>query len=122
VLVTGAAGFVGGDCSMALRGQRLLASRGISLLLAAAPFTHVLHLVAQAGVRYAMRAPQTYVASNVAGLVLLHEPPWVFTAAPGPGVRVFGSTKTPPLALMPREARRGGASLRPHVPHFQMPK
>jgi UDP-glucuronate 4-epimerase len=56
VLVTGAAGFVGGDCSLALRGQRLLASRGISLLLAATPFMHVLHLAAQAGVRYAMRA------------------------------------------------------------------
>ncbi|KAG2580140.1 UDP-glucuronate 4-epimerase 6-like [Panicum virgatum] len=109
VLVTGAAGFVGAHCSLALRGrgdgmlgldnfnsyydpalkrarQRLLASRGVVVLhadindaallerlFAAAPFTHVLHLAAQAGVRYAMQAPQTYVASNVAGLVSLFE-------------------------------------------------
>jgi UDP-glucuronate 4-epimerase len=109
VLVTGAAGFVGAHCSLALRGrgdgvvgldnfnayydpslkrarQRLLASRGVAVLdadindgallerlFAAAPFTHVLHLAAQAGVRYAMRAPQTYVASNVAGLVSVFE-------------------------------------------------
>ena len=37
------------------------------------PFTHVLRLVAQAAVRHAMRAPQAYVASNVAGLVALFE-------------------------------------------------
>ncbi|XP_062192208.1 UDP-glucuronate 4-epimerase 6-like [Phragmites australis] len=109
VLVTGAAGFVGAHCSLALRArgdgvlgldnfnsyydpslkrarQRLLASRGVVVLdadindasllerlFAAVPFTHVLHLAAQAGVRYAMRAPQTYVASNVAGLVSLFE-------------------------------------------------
>ncbi|KAG8087865.1 hypothetical protein GUJ93_ZPchr0010g10621 [Zizania palustris] len=109
VLVTGAVGFVGMHCSLALRArgdgvlgldnfnsyyepslkrarQRLLASRGVLVLDAdindaallerlfdAAPFTHVLHLAAQAGVRYAMRAPQTYVASNVAGLVSLFE-------------------------------------------------
>ncbi|CAO2162655.1 unnamed protein product [Urochloa humidicola] len=109
VLVTGAAGFVGAHCSLALnaRGdgvvgldnfnayydpslkrarQRLLASRGVSVLdadindaallhrlFAAAPFTHVLHLAAQAGVRHAMRAPQAYVASNVAGLVTVLE-------------------------------------------------
>ncbi|CAO2202636.1 unnamed protein product [Urochloa humidicola] len=109
VLVTGAAGFVGTHCSLALhaRGdgvvgldnfnayydptlkrarQRLLASRGVPVLdadindaallhrlFAAAPFTHVLHLAAQAGVRHAMRAPQAYVASNVAGLVTVLE-------------------------------------------------
>ncbi|EEC83914.1 hypothetical protein OsI_29969 [Oryza sativa Indica Group] len=109
VLVTGAAGFVGAHCSLALRArgdgvvgldnfnsyydpslkrarQRLLASRGVAVLDAdindaallerlfdAARFTHVLHLAAQAGVRYAMRAPQTYVASNVAGLVSVFE-------------------------------------------------
>uniref|UniRef100_A0A7C9ALW6 UDP-glucuronate 4-epimerase n=1 Tax=Opuntia streptacantha TaxID=393608 RepID=A0A7C9ALW6_OPUST len=37
------------------------------------PFTHVLHLAAQAGVRYAMQNPQSYVASNVAGFVNLLE-------------------------------------------------
>ncbi|GJN33543.1 hypothetical protein PR202_gb22154 [Eleusine coracana subsp. coracana] len=109
VLVTGAAGFVGTHCSLALKArgdgvlgldnfnayydpalkrarQALLASRGVlildadindALLLAklfdVAAFTHVLHLAAQAGVRYAMEAPQTYVASNVAGLVSVFE-------------------------------------------------
>jgi UDP-glucuronate 4-epimerase len=104
VLVTGAAGFVGSHCSLALRArgdgvlgldnfnayydpalkrarQRLLASRGVAVLdaallerlFASVPFTHVLHLAAQAGVRHAMRAPQAYVSSNVAGLVALFE-------------------------------------------------
>jgi UDP-glucuronate 4-epimerase len=109
VLVTGAAGFVGAHCSLALRArgdgvlgldnfnayydpslkrarQRLLATRGVVVLdadindaallerlFSAVPFTHVLHLAAQAGVRHAMRAPQAYVASNVAGLVALFE-------------------------------------------------
>ncbi|XP_047048505.1 UDP-glucuronate 4-epimerase 6-like [Lolium rigidum] len=109
VLVTGAAGFVGSHCSLALRArgdgvlgldnfntyydpvlkrgrQRLLSDRGVVVLDAdindallleklfeAVPFTHVLHLAAQAGVRYAMEAPQTYVASNVAGLVTVFE-------------------------------------------------
>ncbi|XP_008792930.1 UDP-glucuronate 4-epimerase 6-like [Phoenix dactylifera] len=109
VLVTGAAGFVGTHCSLALkkRGdgvlgldnfnsyydpslkrsrQNLLSRRGILVLDAdindsnlliklfdVVPFSHVLHLAAQAGVRYAMRNPQSYVASNVAGLVSLFE-------------------------------------------------
>ncbi|XP_047048571.1 UDP-glucuronate 4-epimerase 6-like isoform X2 [Lolium rigidum] len=109
VLVTGAAGFVGSHCSLALRArgdgvlgldnfnsyydpalkrgrQRLLSDRGVVVLDAdindallleklfeAVPFTHVLHLAAQAGVRYAMEAPLTYVASNVAGLVTVFE-------------------------------------------------
>ncbi|KAA8539816.1 hypothetical protein F0562_026508 [Nyssa sinensis] len=33
------------------------------------PFTHVMHLAAQAGVRYAMKNPSSYVHSNIAGLV-----------------------------------------------------
>ncbi|KAK6142898.1 hypothetical protein DH2020_023246 [Rehmannia glutinosa] len=33
------------------------------------PFTHVMHLAAQAGVRYAMENPSSYVHSNIAGLV-----------------------------------------------------
>ncbi|XP_037435097.1 UDP-glucuronate 4-epimerase 6-like [Triticum urartu] len=109
VLVTGAGGFVGAHCSLALKArgdgvvgldnfnsyydpalkrgrQQLLADRGVVVLDAdindalllerlfeAVPFTHVLHLAAQAGVRYAMEAPQTYVASNVAGLVSVFE-------------------------------------------------
>nr|XP_027186771.1 UDP-glucuronate 4-epimerase 5 isoform X3 [Cicer arietinum] len=37
------------------------------------PFTHVMHLAAQAGVRYAMQNPGSYVHSNVAGFVNLLE-------------------------------------------------
>lgn len=37
------------------------------------PFTHVLHLAAQAGVRYAMVNPQSYIHSNIAGFVNLLE-------------------------------------------------
>lgn len=36
-------------------------------------FTHVMHLAAQAGVRYAMQNPGSYVHSNIAGLVTLFE-------------------------------------------------
>ncbi|KAL0304152.1 UNVERIFIED_CONTAM: UDP-glucuronate 4-epimerase 3 [Sesamum radiatum] len=36
-------------------------------------FTHVMHLAAQAGVRYAMKNPASYVHSNIAGLVNLFE-------------------------------------------------
>ncbi|KAG8390786.1 hypothetical protein BUALT_Bualt01G0119900 [Buddleja alternifolia] len=37
------------------------------------PFTHVMHLAAQAGVRYAMVNPGSYVHSNIAGLVSVLE-------------------------------------------------
>ncbi|KAK1262201.1 UDP-glucuronate 4-epimerase 3 [Acorus gramineus] len=37
------------------------------------PFTHVMHLAAQAGVRYAMKNPSSYIHSNIAGLVSLFE-------------------------------------------------
>eukprot|EP00252_Welwitschia_mirabilis_P000060 TRINITY_DN10037_c0_g1_i1.p1 TRINITY_DN10037_c0_g1~~TRINITY_DN10037_c0_g1_i1.p1 ORF type:complete len:438 (+),score=59.05 TRINITY_DN10037_c0_g1_i1:418-1731(+) len=37
------------------------------------PFSHVMHLAAQAGVRYAMENPMSYVQSNIAGLVNLLE-------------------------------------------------
>ncbi|GKV33769.1 hypothetical protein SLEP1_g42229 [Rubroshorea leprosula] len=36
-------------------------------------FTHVMHLAAQAGVRYAMENPASYVKSNIAGLVSVLE-------------------------------------------------
>ncbi|XP_023554466.1 UDP-glucuronate 4-epimerase 2-like [Cucurbita pepo subsp. pepo] len=36
-------------------------------------FTHVMHLAAQAGVRYAMQNPSSYVQSNIAGLVSVLE-------------------------------------------------
>ncbi|KAK7359302.1 hypothetical protein VNO77_01256 [Canavalia gladiata] len=109
VLVTGAAGFVGAHCSLALkkRGdgvlgldnfndyydpslkrarQDLLSKHQILIikgdindtplltkLFDVVSFTHVLHLAAQAGVRYAMQNPQSYVASNIAGFVNLLE-------------------------------------------------
>ncbi|KAG9129655.1 hypothetical protein Leryth_017738 [Lithospermum erythrorhizon] len=37
------------------------------------PFTHILHLAAQAGVRYAMQNPMSYINSNIAGFVNLLE-------------------------------------------------
>ncbi|GLT61002.1 hypothetical protein SLA2020_337380 [Shorea laevis] len=109
VLVTGAAGFVGSHCSLALkkRGdgvlgldnfnnyydpslkrarQKLLSKHQIFIvegdlndgplltkLFDVVPFTHVLHLAAQAGVRYAIQNPQSYVRSNIAGFVNLLE-------------------------------------------------
>ncbi|XWS35179.1 hypothetical protein CRYUN_Cryun21dG0103700 [Craigia yunnanensis] len=109
ILVTGAAGFIGSHCSLALkkRGdgvlgldnfnnyydpslkrarQNLLTKHQIFIvesdlndaplltkLFDVVPFTHVLHLAAQAGVRYAMQNPQSYVSSNIAGFVNLLE-------------------------------------------------
>ncbi|KAH0673357.1 hypothetical protein KY284_024444 [Solanum tuberosum] len=109
VLVTGAAGFVGSHCALALkkRGdgvigidnfnsyydpslkrarQELLAKHEIFIvegdindidlvnkLFDIVPFTHVLHLAAQAGVRYAMENPLSYIHSNVNGFVNLLE-------------------------------------------------
>ncbi|GMI69678.1 UDP-D-glucuronate 4-epimerase 2 [Hibiscus trionum] len=45
----------------------------LSKLFDVVPFTHVMHLAAQAGVRYAMENPSSYVHSNIAGLVSLLE-------------------------------------------------
>ncbi|KAI4372810.1 hypothetical protein MLD38_010997 [Melastoma candidum] len=109
VLVTGAAGFVGSHCSLALRKrgdgvlgldnfngyydpslkrarQALLMKHQVFIvegdlndgallmkLFDIIPFSHVLHLAAQAGVRYAMHNPQSYVSSNIAGFVNLLE-------------------------------------------------
>jgi UDP-glucuronate 4-epimerase len=42
-------------------------------LLSACTFTHVLHLAAQAGVRYATKNPYSYVHANIAGHVTLLE-------------------------------------------------
>lgn len=120
VLVTGAGGFVGTHCSLALkkRGdgvlgldnfnsyydpslkrarQNLLKTNGIfivegdlndaellSKLFDIVPFTHILHLAAQAGVRYAMQNPQSYVNSNIAGFVNLLEV--AKTADPQPSI------------------------------------
>ncbi|KAL2936196.1 UDP-glucuronate 4-epimerase 1 [Bienertia sinuspersici] len=45
----------------------------VSKLFDTVVFTHVMHLAAQAGVRYAIENPMSYVHSNVAGLVNLLE-------------------------------------------------
>ncbi|GLT39782.1 hypothetical protein SLA2020_139550 [Shorea laevis] len=63
-------------------------------------FTHVMHLAAQAGVRYAMENPASYVKSNIAGLVSVLEA--CKSANPQPTIiwasssSVYGlNTKTP---------------------------
>lgn len=63
-------------------------------------FTHVMHLAAQAGVRYAMKNPASYVHSNIAGFVTLLE--ICKSADPQPAIiwasssSVYGlNTKTP---------------------------
>ncbi|KAL4301860.1 hypothetical protein GQ457_10G016200 [Hibiscus cannabinus] len=74
------------DPSLKKARQSLLNSQGILVvegdlndagllaqLFDALAFTHVLHLAAQAGVRYAMENPNSYVHSNIAGLVALLE-------------------------------------------------
>ncbi|RDY07167.1 UDP-glucuronate 4-epimerase 6, partial [Mucuna pruriens] len=109
VLVTGAAGFVGSHCSLALkkRGdgvvgldnfnnyydpslkrarEAMLGKHGVFIvegdindkallekLFDVVAFTHILHLAAQAGVRYAMQNPQSYISANIAGFVNLLE-------------------------------------------------
>ncbi|KAK8498513.1 hypothetical protein V6N11_013658 [Hibiscus sabdariffa] len=45
----------------------------LSKLFEVVAFTHVMHLAAQAGVRYALENPSSYVHSNIAGLVSLLE-------------------------------------------------
>jgi UDP-glucuronate 4-epimerase len=45
----------------------------LHLLFQAHPFTHVLHLAAQAGVRYARSHPEAYLASNIDGFLSLLE-------------------------------------------------
>ncbi|XP_047315643.1 UDP-glucuronate 4-epimerase 2 [Impatiens glandulifera] len=63
-------------------------------------FTHVMHLAAQAGVRYAMENPSSYIHSNIAGFVTLLEV--CKSANPQPAIvwasssSVYGlNTKTP---------------------------
>ncbi|XP_073010375.1 UDP-glucuronate 4-epimerase 1 [Typha latifolia] len=48
-------------------------ARLLAKLFDVVPFSHVLHLAAQAGVRYAIENPSSYVHSNIAGLVTLLE-------------------------------------------------
>ncbi|KAG1326490.1 UDP-glucuronate 4-epimerase 1 [Cocos nucifera] len=74
------------DPSLKKARKSLLASHGIFVvegdindgrllakLFDVVPFTHVMHLAAQAGVRYAIENPASYVHSNIAGLVTLLE-------------------------------------------------
>ncbi|XP_031480461.1 UDP-glucuronate 4-epimerase 6 [Nymphaea colorata] len=85
------------DPSLKRSRQALLAKHGIFIveadindaallakLLDVVPFSHVVHLAAQAGVRYAMQNPASYVHSNIAGLVTLFEA--VKSANPQPAV------------------------------------
>ncbi|CAK9164573.1 unnamed protein product [Ilex paraguariensis] len=48
-------------------------ARMLAKLFDVVAFSHVMHLAAQAGVRYAMENPHSYVHSNIAGLVTLLE-------------------------------------------------
>jgi UDP-glucuronate 4-epimerase len=48
-------------------------ARMLAKLFEIVPFTHMMHLAAQAGVRYAIENPHSYVHSNIAGLVTLLE-------------------------------------------------
>ncbi|KAJ9701093.1 hypothetical protein PVL29_006441 [Vitis rotundifolia] len=142
VLVTGAGGFVGTHCSLALkkRGdgvlgldnfndyydpslkrarQAMLSKHQIfivegdlndapllSKLFDMVPFTHILHLAAQAGVRYAMQNPQSYVRSNIAGFVNLLE--IAKAADPQPAIvwasssSVYGLNKENPFSELHR--------------------
>ena len=47
--------------------------RGMQALFGAHEFRQVVHLAAQAGVRYSIEAPQQYISSNIAGLTVLLE-------------------------------------------------
>ncbi|XP_059636014.1 UDP-glucuronate 4-epimerase 1 [Cornus florida] len=48
-------------------------ARLLAKLFELVSFSHVMHLAAQAGVRYAMENPNSYIHSNIAGLVTLLE-------------------------------------------------
>ncbi|CAI9098637.1 OLC1v1035316C1 [Oldenlandia corymbosa var. corymbosa] len=72
-------------------------------------FTHVMHLAAQAGVRYAMENPHSYVHSNIAGLVTLLEA--CKTADPQPAIvwasssSVYGLNEDVPFSESDRTDR-----------------
>ncbi|KAM1141914.1 hypothetical protein ACFX2I_041827 [Malus domestica] len=59
-------------------------SEKLAKLFRSVKFTHVVHLAAQAGVRYALRNPASYVHSNIAGFVNLLEA--CKTANPQPSI------------------------------------
>jgi UDP-glucuronate 4-epimerase len=79
------------------------------------PFTHVLHLAAQAGVRHALVDPMSYVRANVAGLVALLEA--ARAANPQPAIvwasssSVYGLNSHVPFS----EHDRDRSCLQPHL-------
>ena len=64
ILVTGAAGFIGYHVA-----RRLLDRGALESLFAGARFDAIVHLAAQAGVRYSLENPHAYVDSNVTGFL-----------------------------------------------------
>ncbi|XP_042004374.1 UDP-glucuronate 4-epimerase 1-like [Salvia splendens] len=84
-------------------------ARMLAKLFEIVAFTHVMHLAAQAGVRYAMENPQSYVHSNIAGLVTLLEA--CKTADPQPAVvwasssSVYGLNEKAPFSESDRTDR-----------------
>ncbi|CAD5172788.1 UDP-glucuronate 4-epimerase 1-like [Musa acuminata AAA Group] len=110
------------DPSLKKARQAMLQSRGVFVvegdindtrllarLFALVPFTHVMHLAAQAGVRYAIENPASYVHSNIAGLVTLLEV--CKSADPQPAVvwasssSVYGLNEKVPFSELDRTDR-----------------
>eukprot|EP01018_Ginkgo_biloba_P035398 Gb_06410 [translate_table: standard] len=107
------------DPSLKRARQRVLEKQGIFIvegdindmyllkkLFDVVPFSHVMHMAAQAGVRYAMQNPRSYVHSNIAGLVNLFEV--CKSANPQPAVvwasssSVYGLNKENPFSEIDR--------------------
>ena len=63
----------------------------LDALLGACRFTHVLHLAAQAGVRYALQNPLSYTRSNVDGFITLLE---ALRAQPGGAPAIIAASSS----------------------------
>ena len=134
IFVTGAAGFIGFHTCIALhkRGDKVigfdnfnpyytpnlkrdraaqLKKMGIEIIegdlndLQLPSCTHVLHLAAQAGVRYARTHPEAYVSSNLTGFIhlleqLKHRPeiPFIYASSSS----VYGNNEKVPFAIEDR--------------------
>ncbi|TVU44028.1 hypothetical protein EJB05_03452, partial [Eragrostis curvula] len=85
--------------------------RLLAKLFNVVPFTHVLHLAAQAGVRYAMENPTSYVHSSIASLVSLLEA--CKDADPQPAI-VWASSSSVTLPSLPDTIDRRGWQDRTH--------
>ena len=83
----------------------------LDALLGACRFTHVLHLAAQAGVRYALQNPLSYTRSNVDGFITLLE---ALRAQPGgaPAIIAASSSSVYGLNTKVRNCLRERAELR----------